>query len=144
MVLWQIWASAALLFVILEIFTNGFAVACFSFGAVAAAVCDACALSLLWQFFAFAVVSALALWFVRPMVMKLFYGKKEEVTNVDAILGRQGRVSEKIDPSTGRGRVALDGDDWKAVSSDGSVIEKGENVEIINRDSVIVTVKKIQ
>ncbi|MCQ2158947.1 MAG: NfeD family protein [Bacteroidales bacterium] len=143
MQIWHIWILIALAFFILEIFTAGFAVACFSFGAIGAAIGALCGLSLLWQLVIFAVISLLALIFVRPLVVKIFYKKgADEKTNADAIIGRKGRVSQTIDPVTGKGRVALDGDDWKAVSENGEKIEKGERVEIIGRDSIVITVKK--
>ena len=143
MQIWHIWILIALAFFLLEIFTAGFAVACFSFGAVGAALGALCGLSLLWQLAIFAVVSVLALIFVRPVVVKIFYKKTPaEKTNADAIIGRRGRVSETIDPVTGKGRVALDGDDWKAESVNGDKILKGENVVITGRDSIIIKVKK--
>lgn len=145
MELWHIWVIAALFFFILEIFTSGFAVACFSLGAIAAAIGAGCGLSLLWQMIIFAIISIVALVTVRPLVLKLFYKKDEEVskTNADALIGREGRVSQTIDAESGKGRVAIDGDDWKAVSSDGSTIEKGTKVKVIGRDSVIITVSKL-
>ena len=66
---------------------------------------------------------------------------KDVKTNAEAIIGRKGIVSERVDASQHTGRVAIDGDDWKAVSEDGSVIEKGTDVVIIKLDSIIVTVK---
>ena len=66
---------------------------------------------------------------------------KDVKTNADAIIGRKGVVSERVDSEHHTGRVAIDGDDWKAVSVDGSVIEKGQSVEIIKLDSIIVTVR---
>ena len=67
---------------------------------------------------------------------------KDVKTNAEAIIGRKGVVSERIDGEQHTGRVAIDGDDWKAVSEDGAVIEKGTNVEIVKLDSIIVTVRK--
>lgn len=142
MAVWQIWAIIALAFVILEIFTTGFAVMCFSFGGVAAAIAAACDATLAWQIVWFCIFSALAFVTIRPLVMKTFF-KKEVKTNADALAGRQGRVTEEIDNEKGTGRVAVDGDDWKAVSQDGEIIAKGDRVEIIKLDSVIVTVKKV-
>lgn len=139
---WMLWTALALIFVIVEIFTAGFAVICFSVGAAAAAICDACSLGLVWQLLAFALFSGLALAFIRPAVVKTFYMNQKEVkTNVDAIIGRRAKVSERID--TDGGRVAVDGDDWKAVAADGSVIEKGTPVEIVSRDGLTVTVKRL-
>lgn len=142
MELWQIWVIAALLLFILEIFTAGFAVACFSIGALAAAVAAALGATILWQVVIFAIGSLIALVVVRPIVIRLFGKKDHTPTNTDALIGRSGRVSETIDPETGKGRVAIDGDDWKAVSEDGSAIEKGTKVEVVSRESVIITVKK--
>lgn len=56
-------------------------------------------------------------------------------------MGRIGRVSEAIEQG-GYGRVAIDGDDWKAVSADGSYIPLGQNVRVVGRESIIITVEK--
>ena len=145
MEVWHIWAIVALVFIILEIFTTGFAVMCFSFGGVAAAIAAACDATLIWQTVWFCIFTAIAFVTVRPLVLKTFFKNEKSTvkTNVDALVGRQGRVTEKIDPATGTGRVAIDGDDWKAVSEEDCVFEKGEKVEITKVESVIVTVKKI-
>lgn len=141
---WLMWAIISLVFIIVEIFTAGFAVICFSIGAAAAAVCAFLDFQLVWQLFAFAVFSAISLIFVRPLVLKFFHKKEKEVkTNADAIIGRKGRVSERIDSTSGTGRVAIDGDDWKAVSSDGQPLETGESVVIESRDGLTLTVSKL-
>ena len=49
-------------------------------------------------------------------------------------------TSETIE-AEGYGRVAIDGDDWKAVSANGGRIEKGDNVKVVGRDSIIITVE---
>ena len=99
---------------------------------------------MIWQLIVFAAASLLAFFFLRPVFLKLLDRKAKDVkTNADAIIGRTAIVSETIDASQHTGRVAIDGDDWKAVSSDGSVIEKGQTVEIISRDSIILTVNPL-
>ena len=143
--MWQIWLIVALVFLILEIFTTGIAVICFSFGAIGSIVASLCGANLTWQVIVFALVTLLSFIFIRPLLIKLFYkkGKDDVKTNADALIGRKGIVSEAIDPATGAGRVKVDGDDWKAVSVDDQPIELGARVEILKLDSVIVTVKKI-
>jgi membrane protein implicated in regulation of membrane protease activity len=137
------WLIAAIVLVILEIMTAGFGVICFAIGAALAALVSGLGGSLTWQVVVFVVVSLLAFIFLRPVVMRFLDRKSKDVkTNAEAIIGRKGIVSECIDASQHTGRVAVDGDDWKAVSEDGSVIEKGADVEIIKLDSIIVTVKK--
>lgn len=144
MTIWQIWLLIALVFVIIEIFTSGFAVACFSVGCVFASVLDAFGLSLTWQFLGFAVGTFIAFVLVRPFVMKYLDKKtneKDVKTNVDGIIGRTAIVTERID-SEGFGRVKIDGDDWKAQTQDGSSAEVGEKLKVISQDSVILTVKR--
>ncbi|MDR2936915.1 MAG: NfeD family protein, partial [Rikenellaceae bacterium] len=63
-------------------------------------------------------------------------------TNADALIGRVGRVSHAVDNAAGIGRVTIDGDDWRAVSSDDTVvIPVGQPVEVVHRDSIVLTVK---
>lgn len=140
---WHLWVIAALLLFILEIFTPGFAVACLAIGALGSAVASAFDSPLKIQILVFAVVTLLSFVSVRPLVMKLFHSKDKTVaTNTDALIGRTAVVSETIEPLTG-GRVKVDGDDWKAISTDGQRIEAGSPVRILRLDSVIVTVEKI-
>jgi len=136
------WLIAAIVLVIVEICTAGFGALCFALGAAFSALVSGLGGSLTWQILAFVVVSLLTFIFLRPIVVRFLDKKSKDVkTNAEAIIGRKGIVSERIDASQHTGRVAIDGDDWKAVSEDGSVIEKGTDVEIIKLDSIIVTVK---
>lgn len=136
------WLIAAIVLVIVEICTAGFGALCFALGAAFSALVSGLGGSLTWQILAFVVVSLLTFIFLRPVVVRFLDKKSKDVkTNAEAIIGRKGIVSERIDASQHTGRVAIDGDDWKAVSEDGSVIEKGTDVEIIKLDSIIVTVK---
>lgn len=136
------WLIAAIVLVIVEICTAGFGALCFALGAAFSALVSGLGGSLTWQILAFVVVSLLTFIFLRPVVVRFLDKKSKDVkTNAEAIIGRKGVVSECIDASQHTGRVAIDGDDWKAVSEDRSVIEKGTDVEIIKLDSIIVTVK---
>ena len=144
MEVYQIWLIAALALVILEILTAGFGVICFAIGAAFSALAAGLGLGVTWQIVIFAIVSLLTFVFLRPVVMRFLDRKSKDVkTNADALVGRKGIVSERIDPTQHTGRVAIDGDDWKAVSDDGSVIEKGAQVEIVKLDSIIVIVKLV-
>ena len=142
MQVYQIWLIAAFVLVIVEILTAGFGSLCFAIGAVLTALAAGLGMSITWQIIIFAVVSLLTFIFLRPFVLKFLDKKSKDVkTNAEALIGRKAIVSERIDASQHTGRVAVDGDDWKAVSVDGSVIEKGTEVEILKLDSIILTVK---
>ena len=143
MEIYQYWLIAAILLVIFEICSATFGAICFAIGAGFSALAAGLGANLTWQIVIFAAVSLLTFVFLRPFMLKFMDRKSKDVkTNADALIGRRGIVSERIDAEQHTGRVAIDGDDWKAVSDDGSVIEKGASVEIVKRDSIIVTVKQ--
>ena len=140
---WHWWVIIALIFVVVEMFTTGFAVMCISFGCLFGAVASALEWAIEWQLLAFAVGTALAFVTVRPLVYKFFYKKSPEVkTNVDALVGRRAIVTERIEGELHPGRVKIDGDDWKAITLDNVAVEVGEAVEVTAINSVILTVKK--
>lgn len=140
--LWQHWALLAIVCLILELMSGDFFILCISFGALLTAVAAALGLGFYGQLLVLAVTSVLSIFFIRPRLVKLLHGRrKERPSNADALIGRTGRVSQAIEQG-GYGRVAVDGDDWKAVSADGSYIPLGQNVKIVGRESVIVTVER--
>lgn len=143
MELWHWWLIATVVLAIVEIFTPTFFALCLAFGTLLAAIVAGIGLSFSWQLLFFAIGAINAFIFVRPVMMKLM--KKNGVkTGVDALVGRTGRISEPVDPELNTGRVAVDGDDWKAVAIDGEPIPFGHPVEIVRVDSTILYVKKIE
>lgn len=137
------WFIAALALVAVEMFTAGFAVVCFAIGCAAAGIAAACGAGLNGQLIAAIAASILSFVLVRPLMLKYFSRRDKDVpTNADALIGRIGTVSETIDTSAGIGRVAIDGDDWKAVSS--TLIPRGTHVRVVSRDSIILTVEETE
>lgn len=141
--LWQVWAVVAVLCLITELSTGGFFVLCFAIGAVGAAFCSVFG-GLYLQLTAFVAISIACIFLVRPFALKyLHFGKEVAVSNADAIIGRTGRVSQAI-PLGGYGRVAIDGDDWKAQSSSAiATIPEGSCVNVVARESIIIDVTLI-
>ncbi|MGN0281530.1 MAG: NfeD family protein [Prevotella sp.] len=138
--LWAAWLVIAFVCLLTELFTGSFYILCFAVGAVAAAIVSPfCGIYV--QLVAFIGVSLVSIFLVRPIVMRCLHHEEDFVpSNADAIMGREAIVSQAI-PANGYGRVALDGDDWKATAKE--TIEKGEKVIIVNRESIILTVKKL-
>ena len=140
--LWQLWALVIIVSLLLELTSGDFFIMCFAIGALVTAVAAALGLGFYGQLAVFAVVSVLSIFFIRPRLVKALHGKRRErLSNADALTGRIGRVSEAIERG-GYGRVAIDGDDWKAVSADGSYVPLGQNVRVVGRESIILTVEK--
>ncbi len=140
---WMIWAVVAVVLAIIEIFTPSFFFICLAVGALLGSVAAGLGLDLTWQLVLFAAGATVAFIFVRPLMMKYFLKKDKLKTGVDALVGRMARVSEAIDPEANRGRVAIDGDDWRAISADGLISQVGDNVEIVKVESATVYVKRV-
>lgn len=140
--LWQLWSLVAIACLIIELTNGDFFIMCFAIGAIVTAVVSVCGVGFYGQLAVFAVCSILCIFFVRPFALKYIHGNKSErLSNADALIERVGTVSQTIEEG-GYGRVAIDGDDWKAVSADGTSIEQGAKVRVVGRESIILTVTK--
>lgn len=143
---WIVWMIAALVLFIIEIFTSGFAVICVSIGSLGAGISALAGCGIKTQLIWFAVLTLVAFVAIRPILVRLFFRKPDIVkpSGIYALRGREAVVSETIDLKANTGRVAVDGDDWRAVSIDKEdVIEVGERVLIMSVNSTIVTVMRI-
>ena len=141
--MWQVWAVVALLCLILELSSGDFFIICFSIGAVFAVLTSVLGLSIYWQIFVFALFSLLSVLFIRPIALRYLHkNEPNKPSNADALLGRTGRVTEAI-PADGTGYVQIDGDQWRAVSSTKTAIDKGTSVRVVGRESTIVTVETL-
>lgn len=141
--MWQAWLLLSLLCLILELTNGDLYVLCFAIGSVFASVASFFTDSIITQIIVFAVCTLLSLVFVRPVALRwLHKGEDNRLSNADALIGRIGRVSEAIEAG-GFGRVAIDGDDWKAQAANGEAIEKGDKVRVTALDSIIITVEKL-
>ena len=141
--LWLIWVIISIVCLILELTSGDCFILCFAIGAAVSAIVAGCGANLTVQIIVFAIVSVLSLLLVRPTLLKkLHKPNRERLSNAEAVIGQQGRVSEAI-AAGGYGRVAIDGDDWKARSADGSAIDKDVLVRVIKMDSIILTVEPI-
>ena len=142
--LWLIWVIISIVCLILELSSGDFFILCFAIGAAFSAIVAGCGANLTWQIIMFAVISALSLLLVRPTLLKkLHKPQKERPSNAEAIIGRVGRVRDAIE-ANGYGYVAIDGDDWKARSVDGSAIAKDTRVRVTKMDSIILTVEPVE
>lgn len=139
--LWQFWTLIGFICLILELTSGDFFIMCFSIGAFVTAIASAFVPGFMVQIIIFAVASLLCLLFVRPLALKYFHRKdKERPSNVDAMIGRKGVVTDAI-PADGYGRVKIDGDSWKACCEGNEAIANGAHVEVVAMESTIITVR---
>lgn len=140
--LWAIWASIAIICLIIELGSGDFFVTCFAIGAISAMLVSFFPAPLWLQVLFLIVCSVLSLIFIRPTLVRKMHNKSERLSNSDALIGREGKVIEAIAPGE-YGYVKVDGDEWKSYSDDASTIEIGETVKIIGRESIIVHVERV-
>lgn len=141
---WLLWILISVICLILELGSGDLFILCFAIGALGASLTAALGMGVIPQLIAMAICSLLSIYFIRPVALRYLHRNDEDrVSNADALLGRTGTVSQTI-AENGYGRVAIDGDDWKAVAAGGQRIEKGVKVKVIDRDSIIITVEKVE
>ena len=95
------------------------------------------------QFVVFFLVSAITLGLLRPLTRK-FVNPEITSTNVNALPGTKGLVSEAIDNVRGQGQVKLGGVAWTARSSDDQPIPAGTLVQVDRIEGVKAFVSPVR
>lgn len=140
---WHFWVIAALIAGIIEIFTPSFIAFSIAIGCLFSALGAGLEASVELQLLLFSVGTAISFFGVRPFMLKFAHKNCNSIkTNTDALVGKKGRVTDIIDNMANTGRVMVEGDDWRALTEDDSVVNAGESVEVIRVDSTRLFVKK--
>lgn len=140
---WHIWILLAMLLFIVEIFTPGFVLACLGIGAIFAGITALITDSIEVQLTVFAAVCAISYILIRPLVLKKMFKDNDFKSNVDVLVGKRASVSETFDTKLKRGRVKIDGDDWRAETDEEQKLKEGDIVEIVRVESNTLIVNKI-
>src|SRR2546430_848059 len=112
---WQVWLVAALLLVVAEMLAPGFWLLSVAVGCLAAGVVSLVVPGPIVPALSFAAGTLLSLVGIRPFLLRRLHPSGSAIrTNVDALAGKVGIVSERVDPVTGKGRVLVEGEDWRA------------------------------
>lgn len=135
MTITTLWLIVMVLFLIVEAATVGLVCIWFAVGALAALIGALLGAEIWLQIVLFLVVSAVALYFTRPLVKK-YVNAKVEPTNADMVIGKECRVTETVDNIAGTGAVYVDGKTWTARSESDEVIPEGTLVTAKSIDGV--------
>lgn len=135
MTMTTLWLVIMVLFLVVEAATVGLVCIWFAVGALAALIVALLGAGIWLQIVIFIAVSALALYFTRPLVKK-YVNSKVEPTNADMVIGKECRVTETVDNIAGTGAVYVDGKTWTARSADDEVIPEGTLVTAKSIDGV--------
>lgn len=134
------WLIFMALCIAIEIITLGLTTIWFAIGALAAFFVAVCGGPVVTQIIVFLMVSLITLFFTRPIATKYFNGNRIK-TNAESLIGGTARVIERIDNIGATGRVTINGQEWMARTSDGSILEEGTTVTIESISGVKLIVK---
>jgi len=122
---WVIWIIVGAIFVIAEIFSASFFAGPIGFGCIIAAILAEQEASAAVQFASFSITTVVMLLAIRPIVMKMLQNKpNDQVSGIETYVGKQGRITETVDPQTGTGRIKIGSESWRALSDKNIIIEE--------------------
>lgn len=138
-----LWIILGVALLVVEIFTLTFAAACVGLAFLAMALSAYYGAGTLWQILWFIIVLLISFLSLRPLAKKYFFKHSDKTkTNTAALIGREAKVTEEVNNAKEAGRIQLDGDSWRAVSHDGSVIPAGADVVTTKLEGATLTVRK--
>lgn len=135
-----VWFAAIIIFVFLEAATLGINLIFFAIGAVGAMITSMLGGNIWLQLVVFVGLTAVTLYFTRPLVKKYFNSRRVH-TNADRIIGKTATVTHDIDNSKGEGQICIEGQIWSARSESGEIMTAGSTVTVISIIGVKAVVK---
>lgn len=141
MTLSLIWLFLVIVFIIVEISTLAYVSFWFIFGAVAAMFISLVIASTTIQIAVFLMVSLISLILLRPFALK--FAKPKAKSNIDALIDKEGIVTEEINNAENKGRIKVIGQDWAALSENNNIIEAGKKVVILNVTGIKLIVREV-
>lgn len=137
-----VWLVILVALVVIELLTMGLTTVWFAGGALVATLASLLHLPVVIQIILFLVVSALLLYFTRPIAVK-YFNKDRVRTNAESLVGRQAIVISEIDNLQGIGQVNVGGMEWTARSkSDDVPLPVGAVVVVLAIDGVKLIVEE--
>jgi membrane protein implicated in regulation of membrane protease activity len=141
--IWWLWMGLAAIFIIGEIFTEGFFLLWFGVAAALAGILAIFDVGPVWQWAVFVVASGL-LFAVSRRFADRFTHKQPPGIGADRLIGRRGVVLEEIDNTLNVGKVRIDKEEWRAESDTGDNIEPGALVEVVRLEGTHAVVRVLK
>lgn len=139
----MLWLLAFLFFIVVEIISVSLTSIWFAIGALAA-FWISFYVGYWWaQVLVFLIVSLILVLLTRPWAKRFFNNNDREKTNVDAVIGKEGVVTEEINNLRAVGEVSVGGQIWMARTEDNSTtIAMNEKVIVKEVRGVKLIVEK--
>ena len=136
------WLVILVVMVVIELLTMGLTTVWFAGGALVATIAALLHAPLFLQIILFLVVSAVLLFFTRPLAVK-YFNKDRIRTNAESLVGRQAIVISEIDNLQGLGQVNVGGMEWSARTRvDGVKLPVGTVVTVLAINGVKLVVEE--
>ena len=136
------WLVVLVVLVIIELLTMGLTTVWFAGGAFIATIASLFQAPLALQVILFLLVSALLLFFTRPLAVK-YFNKDRVRTNAESLVGRQAIVISEIDNLQGIGQVNVGGMEWSArTRTDGVKLPVGTVATVLAINGVKLVVEE--
>lgn len=141
--LWAMWIAIGIFFLVVELCTTALISIWFVPAAGITALLSFIIPKLSWQIAIFAVLSALFMLLFKRLYKKRIKKTEDDVKPETSLIGKSAVTADKTDIHGGR--VKCGDVYWRAVSEDGSVIDKDETVIITGvNDTTLVVKTEIQ
>lgn len=137
------WLGLMVLFIVMEANTVSLVSLWFALGSLAAVIAAVLGAELWLQILLFFAVAAVTIACMRPLLKK-YIKPKIVPTNVDAIVGTTGYVTEDIDNLDAKGQVKLGGMPWTARSTNGQPLTTGTLVQVDRIEGVKAFVSVVE
>ena len=131
--------ALTIIFAIIEAFTLGLTTIWLAMAALVMVFLSFLPIPLVVQILIFLAISAVLLFYTRPLAIKKFKTGKVK-TNVDSLVGKHALVTKQISEFD-KGEVKLNGLYWSARSDDGSTITEGTKCEVMRIEGVKAIVR---
>ena len=136
------WLVVLVVLVVIELLTMGLTTVWFAGGAFIATIASLFQAPLALQIILFLLVSALLLFFTRPLAVK-YFNKYRVRTNAEILVGRQAIVISEIDNLQGIGQVNVGGMEWSArTRTDGVRLPVGTVTTVLAINGVKLVVEE--
>lgn len=137
------WLIALAVFLVIEIITLGLTTIWFAGGSLIAFVASLFGAPIVVQIVLFFAISFILLFFTRPIVEQHLNNNREK-TNVNSMIGKEGKVTEEIDNFNQKGTIIVNGLEWTARSlEDGIIIPNGSKVVVKDVQGVRAIVSRV-
>ncbi len=128
--LWESWLAVALVLAAAEMASMDFVLLMLAAGALVGMVAALAGAGWVASVILAGIAAAAALWLVRPALVRKLHTSPKTPLGIDRYVGMSAVVTSRISPLEA-GSVRLDGETWTATPVDGTVIESGATVQVV-------------